>query len=313
MPNTPALVRQGMTALSGGSHAKPEHLERAEKLFAAVGQTIVLDERHMDAVTGLSASGPAFIYIVIESLADGGVKVGLPRDVSLRLAAQTVLGSGAMVRETGQHPAVLKDAVTTPSGTTIGSIPRAGGRAGASGAAQGRRPPRVARPSARTSVGDHAAAWRIPRSSAGRERSRSSSPRSRRGCWRATGLGRPDGVDDEPARAEWQAATLHALIRGVVAEDDRSEAKADLVDALHELVIDSLAAGRERPAPRAAGDALTSTTGSRARPGARAPRACRQRSRPHAASISAARGQRVRRERGVAAGGARRGSFSRVG
>jgi len=122
MPNTPALVRQGMTALAGGSHAKPEHLERAEKLFGAVGQTIVLDERHMDAVTGLSASGPAFIYIVIESLADGGVKVGLPRDVSLRLAAQTVLGSGAMVRETGQHPAVLKDAVTTPSGTTIDGI-----------------------------------------------------------------------------------------------------------------------------------------------------------------------------------------------
>ena len=122
MPNTPALVREGMTALAGGSHARPEHLERAEKLFGAVGQTIVLDERHMDAVTGLSASGPAFIYIVIESLADGGVKVGLPRDVSLKLAAQTVLGSGAMVRETGQHPAVLKDAVTTPGGTTIDGI-----------------------------------------------------------------------------------------------------------------------------------------------------------------------------------------------
>ena len=76
----------------------------------------------MDAVTGLSASGPAFLYIVIESLADGGVKCGLPRDVALMLAAQTVLGAGAMVRETGEHPALLKDAVTTPSGTTIDGI-----------------------------------------------------------------------------------------------------------------------------------------------------------------------------------------------
>lgn len=122
MPNTPALVRQGMTALAGGSHAEPEHLARAEQLFGAVGRTVVLDERHMDAVTGLSASGPAFIYIVIESLADGGVKVGLPRDVALTLAAQTVLGAGAMVCETGEHPALLKDAVTTPSGTTIDGI-----------------------------------------------------------------------------------------------------------------------------------------------------------------------------------------------
>jgi len=105
-----------------GTSAGPEHVAHAERLFGAVGQTIVLDERHMDAVTGLSASGPAFLYIVIESLADGGVKVGLPRDVALRLAAQTVLGSGAMVRETGQHPALLKDAVTTPSGTTIDGI-----------------------------------------------------------------------------------------------------------------------------------------------------------------------------------------------
>lgn len=122
MPNTPALVRQGMTALSAGAHAAAKHLAQAEQMFGAVGQTVVLDERHMDAVTGLSASGPAFIYIVIESLADGGVKVGLPRDVALRLAAQTVLGAGAMVRETGEHPALLKDAVTTPSGTTIDGI-----------------------------------------------------------------------------------------------------------------------------------------------------------------------------------------------
>ena len=122
MPNTPALVRQGMTALAPGARAGAKHLAHAEQLFGAVGQTVVLDERHMDAVTGLSASGPAFLYIVIESLADGGVKVGLPRDVALRLAAQTVLGAGAMVRETGEHPALLKDAVTTPSGTTIDGI-----------------------------------------------------------------------------------------------------------------------------------------------------------------------------------------------
>jgi len=122
MPNTPALVRQGMTALSAGSSAGPAHLALAERLFGAVGQTVVLDERHMDAVTGLSASGPAFLYIVIESMADGGVKVGLPRDVALKLAAQTVLGAGAMVCETGEHPALLKDAVTTPSGTTIDGI-----------------------------------------------------------------------------------------------------------------------------------------------------------------------------------------------
>ncbi len=122
MPNTPALVRQGMTAIAGGRHASPDHLRRAASLFDAVGRTVVVDERHMDAVTGLSASGPAFLYIVIESLADGGVKVGLPRETATLLAAQTVLGSGAMVLETREHPARLKDAVTTPSGTTIDGI-----------------------------------------------------------------------------------------------------------------------------------------------------------------------------------------------
>lgn len=122
MPNTPVRVRQGMTGLALGKHAGPEHLERARRIFGAVGRTVVVDERHIDAVTGLSASGPAFLYIVIESLADGGVKVGLPRDVALELAAQTVLGAGAMVNETGAHPAVLKDEVTTPSGTTIDGI-----------------------------------------------------------------------------------------------------------------------------------------------------------------------------------------------
>jgi pyrroline-5-carboxylate reductase len=122
MPNTPALIKQGMTALSPGRHATEEHVRRAEAIFAHVGRTIEIDEKYMDAVTGLSASGPAFIYIVIESLAEGGVKVGLPRSVATLLAAQAVLGAAAMVLETKAHPALLKDAVTTPAGCTIDGI-----------------------------------------------------------------------------------------------------------------------------------------------------------------------------------------------
>ncbi|HET7226245.1 MAG TPA: pyrroline-5-carboxylate reductase [Candidatus Eisenbacteria bacterium] len=122
MPNTPALIEKGMTGLAPGSHASPAHVALAERIFGAVGRTRVLDEKHMDAVTGLSACGPAFIYIVIESLAEAGVKVGLPRDVATELAAQTVLGAGAMVLETGEHPARLKDLVTTPAGCTIDGI-----------------------------------------------------------------------------------------------------------------------------------------------------------------------------------------------
>jgi len=119
MPNTPALLRRGMTGVAAGVNARPEHLELALDIFRAVGRTLIVDEKHMDAVTALSASGPAFIYIIIESLAEAGVKVGLPRDVATELAAQTVLGSGAMVLETGEHPAKLKDLVTTPAGCTI--------------------------------------------------------------------------------------------------------------------------------------------------------------------------------------------------
>ncbi len=122
MPNTPAVLRRGMTALCAGRHAKPAHLARAKKIFDAVGRTVIVDESHMDAVTGLSASGPAFLFIVIESLAEAGVKVGLPRPIATELAAQTVFGSGAMVLETGEHPAKLKDEVTTPAGTTIDGI-----------------------------------------------------------------------------------------------------------------------------------------------------------------------------------------------
>ena len=122
MPNTPASVDCGMTAICGGSHAQTEHLEIARTMFDAVGRTIVLDEKHMDAVTGLSASGPAFAYIILESLAEAGVKVGLPRDVATLLAAQMMKGVASVVLETGDHPALLKDAVTTPAGCTIDGI-----------------------------------------------------------------------------------------------------------------------------------------------------------------------------------------------
>jgi pyrroline-5-carboxylate reductase len=122
MPNTPAAVGCGMTTICGGTHASPDHLEIARKMFDAVGRTIVLDEKHMDAVTGLSASGPAFAYIILESFAEAGVKVGLPRDVATLLAAQTMKGAASVVLETGDHPALLKDAVTTPAGCTIDGI-----------------------------------------------------------------------------------------------------------------------------------------------------------------------------------------------
>jgi pyrroline-5-carboxylate reductase len=122
LPNTPCLIRQGMTAIAGGRHARGEHLELARRVFAPLGRCLLLEERHMDAVTGLSASGPAYLYVVIESLAEGGVKAGLPRDVATTLAAQMVLGSAAMVLESGEHPAKLKDIVTTPAGCTIDGL-----------------------------------------------------------------------------------------------------------------------------------------------------------------------------------------------
>ena len=122
MPNTPCAIGHGMTALCRGQHAGAHHLEVASALFDVVGRTVVVDEKHMDAVTGLSASGPAYIYIILESLAEAGVKVGLPRDVATLLAAQTTLGAAAVVLETGDHPALLKDAVTTPAGCTVDGI-----------------------------------------------------------------------------------------------------------------------------------------------------------------------------------------------
>ncbi len=122
MPNTPSALGAGATGLCKGRFVKPEQMELAERIFETVGRTVTVDEKHMDAVTGLSASGPAYIYIIIEALAEAGVKVGLPRDTATLLAAQTVFGAGKMVLETGYHPALLKDAVTTPAGCTVDGI-----------------------------------------------------------------------------------------------------------------------------------------------------------------------------------------------
>ncbi len=122
MPNTPCSVGSGMTALCRGKHASEGQLAMTRQLFDAVGRTVTIDEVHFDAVTGLSASGPAFIYIILESLAEAGVKVGLPRAVATLLAAQTALGASRVILETGSHPALLKDAVTTPAGCTIDGI-----------------------------------------------------------------------------------------------------------------------------------------------------------------------------------------------
>ena len=123
MPNLPCLIGQGMTVLCAGRHARPEHMSMAETVFAAVGRVATIREEDlMDAVTALSGSGPAYGYIIIESLAEGGVKAGLPRSLATMLAAQAILGAAAMVIETGQHPALLKDMVTTPAGTTVNGL-----------------------------------------------------------------------------------------------------------------------------------------------------------------------------------------------
>jgi pyrroline-5-carboxylate reductase len=122
MPNTPCLIRQGMSAVCRGKHATDEDLKVAQAIFGSMGRTVVVDERHMDTITGLSASGPAYVYMIIESLAEAGVKLGLPRELSTELSAQTLLGSAAMVLHTGEHPAMLKDVVTTPAGCTIDGV-----------------------------------------------------------------------------------------------------------------------------------------------------------------------------------------------
>jgi pyrroline-5-carboxylate reductase len=123
MPNTPALVGAGATAISAGKHASEADLATAKALFDAVGITIVLDESHLDAVTGLSGSGPAYIFLILEALADAGVKVGLSRRNAQRLAAQTVMGSAKLLLDTDEHPGRLKDMVTSPGGTAIAGLP----------------------------------------------------------------------------------------------------------------------------------------------------------------------------------------------
>jgi len=121
-PNTPCALGAGMSVLARGRRATAEHLATARALFDLVGRTTVLEEGLMNAVTGLSGSGPAYVYVVIESLAEAGVKVGIPRDASTLLAAQTVLGAARMILEKGAHPALLKDEVTTPAGCTVDGL-----------------------------------------------------------------------------------------------------------------------------------------------------------------------------------------------
>ncbi|HEY2594067.1 MAG TPA: pyrroline-5-carboxylate reductase [Chloroflexota bacterium] len=122
MPNTPALVQTGMAVLAPGTRADKAHEATALRLFGALGRAIVLPERHLDAVTALSGSGPAYLAVVAEALSDAGVRVGLPRDVAHLLAAQTMLGTGRMLADTGMHPALLKEAVASPGGTSIAGL-----------------------------------------------------------------------------------------------------------------------------------------------------------------------------------------------
>lgn len=122
MPNTPALVLEGVTAIAKADGLEPDDLDTAGEIFSAVGRVVVLDETLMDAVTGLSGSGPAYVAVVIESLADGGVRMGLDRITAMTLATQTVLGAAKLLLETGLHPGALKDMVSSPGGTSIAGI-----------------------------------------------------------------------------------------------------------------------------------------------------------------------------------------------
>jgi pyrroline-5-carboxylate reductase len=122
MPNILATVRSAVSALCPGKHAGHEHLTTAREVMEAVGTTVDVEEKQMDAVTGLSGSGPAYVFVIIDSQADGGVNMGLPKEVALKLATQTVLGAAKMVAETGRHPMILKDSVTSPGGTTIAGL-----------------------------------------------------------------------------------------------------------------------------------------------------------------------------------------------
>jgi len=122
MPNTPCIVGEGMTVICRGTYATPVHLARARQVFECVGQCLQTDEMHFNAITALSGSGPAYQYLIMEAMADAGVRVGLPRDIALSLVAQTALGAARMVQTSGRHPAALRDDVTTPAGCTIGGL-----------------------------------------------------------------------------------------------------------------------------------------------------------------------------------------------
>lgn len=124
MPNTPATVGSGVTALAAGEHVTADHLAQARRIFTSVGDVVEVPESLMDAVTGLSGSGPGYVSIMIEALADGGVAAGLPRATALKLAIQTVKGTAELLQQTDMHPAQLKDRVTSPGGTTITGIAR---------------------------------------------------------------------------------------------------------------------------------------------------------------------------------------------
>jgi pyrroline-5-carboxylate reductase len=122
MTNTPALVDQAMTAISAGAHATGEHLALAEEMFAPLGRTIRVPESQQDAVTALSGSGPAYFYYLVEAMTDAGILLGLPRQVAHDLIVQTAIGSATMLRDSGEHPVKLREAVTSPAGTTISAI-----------------------------------------------------------------------------------------------------------------------------------------------------------------------------------------------
>jgi pyrroline-5-carboxylate reductase len=122
MPNTPALVDEGMAAISAGSHCDDEHLAVAEELLAATGRVVRVPEKQQDAVTAISGSGPAYLFFVVEAMIEAGVHLGLPRTTATELVVQTVVGSAKLLRETGEHPTVLREQVTSPGGTTAAAI-----------------------------------------------------------------------------------------------------------------------------------------------------------------------------------------------
>jgi pyrroline-5-carboxylate reductase len=122
MPNTPAQVDEGMAAISGGSHSDQQHLDRVTEILSATGRVVTVPERYQDAVTAISGSGPAYLFFVVEAMIEAGVHLGLPRDIATQLVVQTMLGSAKLLRETGEHPTVLRERVTSPGGTTAAAV-----------------------------------------------------------------------------------------------------------------------------------------------------------------------------------------------